>query len=197
MTMRRCAAVLAASAKMTRQTKQHLGSIVALLAVSVIGVVTWRNWPQRLPPVDSSTKDLVRFITTDRFANLPEEKKIEYVRASFRNGRVGLVLAAEEAHLSEEERIRGISNAVDAAIQVRWGQHLDAWLKLDQKGKQAYVKKIAAQMGPPKESAPPLRRGSGMASPDRQKVMIENTSPMRRAAMAEFMAAVQATRGGK
>jgi hypothetical protein len=35
-----------------------------------------------------------------------------------------------------------------------------------------------------------------MASPERQKVMIENTSPQRRAAMAEFMAAVQAERSG-
>jgi len=183
---------------MTRQTNQHLASIIALLALVVVGIVTWRNWPQRLPPVDAPTKDLVRFITTDQFQNLPDDKKIEYVRASFRDGRVGLMLAAEEAHLSEEERVRGISNAVDAAIQVRWGQHLDTWLKLDPKGKQAYVKKIAAQMGPPRESAPPVRRGgNAVASPDRQKGMIENTSPQHRAAMAEFMAAVQAARGGK
>lgn len=183
---------------MTRQTKQHLGSMIALLVLAIVGIITWRNWPQRLPPVDSSTKDLVRFITTDQFANLPDEKKIEYVRASFREGRLGLIMAADEAHLSEEERVRGISNAVDAAIQVRWGQHLDTWLKLDPKAKQAYVKKVAAQMGPPREAAPPLRRGSGngMASPERQKVMIENTSPQRRAAMAEFMAAVQAERQG-
>jgi hypothetical protein len=84
-------------------------------------------------------------------------------------------------------------------VNVRLGAQLDEWLKLDEKGKKAYVKKLVASMpprqgngpGPGGRMGPPGGRGM---TPTRVKNFVENTSPAHRAAMPEFMAAVRKER---
>jgi hypothetical protein len=91
---------------------------------------------------------------------------------------------------------------MQAAINVRLGAQLDTWLNLDEAGKKAYVKKLVKEMPPRPQGAGPgpggrmgPPGGRGM-TPARVKKFVENTSPARRAAMPEFMAAVRKERDG-
>jgi len=182
--------------------KQIFARIVAAAVLIAAGVTAYELWPQRLPPTDASTVELVKFCTTDQFGNLSDEKKMPYVKALLDRGYLALALAANEAKLSEEEKERGIDNAMQAAINVRLGAQLDTWLSLDEAGKKAYVKKLVKEMpsraqgtgpGPGGRMGPPGGRGM---TPARVKKFVENTSPARRAAMPEFMAAVRKERDG-
>jgi hypothetical protein len=176
---------------MTR-AKRNIGAIGATIVLIGAGVLAWTLWPARLPPMDAPTVELVKFVPTDAFEALPDAKKIAYVRELLGRGLPALALAAEEAKLTEAQRQRGIDNATQAGINVRMGGHLDAWLKLDAKGKKDYIHKIVAEnpARPPGPGQRPGQRGRGMTA-DQVKRFIENTSPDRRAAMAEFMAAVR------
>jgi len=113
--------------------------------------------------------------------------------------RPALALAAVQAQLSDAQRERGIDNATQAAINIRMGKHLDAWLKLDERGKQEYVRKLIQQnpnRPPPGPGERPGMRGGRQMTPAQVKRFIENTSPDRRAAMAEFMGALRKARQG-
>src|SRR5439155_10082252 len=138
---------------------------------------------------------LVKFVTTDQFASMPDARKMQYVDLLLQKGFPALALAATEAKLTDAQRERGIDNATQAAINVRIGKHLDAWLKLDEKGKKEYVKKLA-QQNPGRQPSPgerPGNRGRQM-TPDQIKRFVENTTPDRRAALAEFMGALRKAR---
>jgi hypothetical protein len=179
--------------------KRVFARILAAAVLLAAGIAAYELWPQRLPPKDAPTVELVKFCTTDQFGNLSDEKKMPYVKELLDRGYLALALAANEAKLTEEERERGIDNAMQAAINVRLGEQLDTWLKLDEAGKKAYVKKLVQQMpprqgpgpGPGGRMAPPGSRGM---TPARVKKFVENTTPARRAAMPEFMAAVRKER---
>ena len=175
--------------------RRAVGAIIASLVLLAAGIGAYSLWPARLPPMDAPAAQLVKFVTTDQFADLPDEKKTAYVQTLLDKGLPALVLAAEEAKLTEAQRQRGIDNATQAGINVRMGKHLDAWLALDAKGKQAYVKKLVAE-NPSRPVGPGNRPGQAgrRMTPDQVKRFIENTSPQRRAAMAEFMAAMRKER---
>src|SRR5262245_18280630 len=113
---------------MTKQTRKKLiAFIFALVAVVGIGV-TYVVWPARLPPIDASTVELVKFVATDKFADLSDDAKQKYVQSLMDKGLPALLLAANEAKLTEAQCQRGIDNATQAAINIRMGAHLDAWL---------------------------------------------------------------------
>jgi hypothetical protein len=171
---------------------------ILILVAAIIGA--WALWPKPLPPLDAPTVDLVKFAVTDQFASLSDDQKMEYVDVLQKQGIAALAVAAAEAKLTPEQRERAIDAGTQAAINLRWGPALDEWLKLDEKGKKAYVKKIAeSSPSRPKPGAnvqaigKATGRDRGM-TPARQKGFIENTSPGRRAALAEFMSAVKEER---
>ena len=190
-------------------TRKVVGFIIGSILFVALVIVAYENWPQRLPATDASALELVKFCTSDQFANLDESQKLPYVEALMKKGIPTIIAAANEAKLTQDERQRGLENALQAGIQYRWGQHLDNWMQLDPKAKQEYVKKVAAQMpmrppgintpGPsdPSRNGKPGARGGRFSDPARHKAFIENMSPDRRAAMAEFMSDLRAARGEK
>jgi len=174
-------------------------SIVGVAIVAAVAVLAYEVWPQRLPSEDASAAVLVKFITTQRFDDLPLDKQELYVEAVMKEGFFAIIQAAKEANLTAEQRQRGLENAMQAGMEYRWGKHLDVWLKLDAKGKANYVKQVVAAMparpaGMDPRGAPGKRATRSM-SPERQKRFIESMPADRRAEMAEFMKAVRDARG--
>ena len=170
-------------------------SLVGFLAIAGIAVAIYEYWPRRLPPTDSSTIDLVKFVTTDQFADLTEKQKELYTEEMLRRGFGELTIAAIQSGLPREQLDRGFNNAMVPGMEIRWGRHLDVWLKLDAKGKADYVKKVVASMPPrPANFSPHNGRNRGM-SPQQQKNFIESMAPDRRAQMAEFMTQIRAAHG--
>src|SRR5688572_8090657 len=162
---------------MSRAGRRRALVVVAALVVAASGVIAYVNRPAPLPPVNAQPVELVKFCTTDAFANLPESKKYAYVEALINQGIVVIIAAADEAKLTEAERQRGLENAMQAGIQYRMGKHLDEWLKLDEAGKREYVKKVAAESRPRLGIAAPgnnSSRGGRFMTPDRQKRFIES-----------------------
>jgi hypothetical protein len=181
---------------MTRGTRRAVAAGLAIVIIAITGVLVYAVWPARRPALDAPTSELVKFVTTDAFAALPDDKKMQYVQTLLDKGMPALVLAAAEAKLTEAQRQRGIDNAMQAGINVRMGQHLNAWLKLDEKNRREYVKRLI-QENPNRVPGPgerPGMRGGQRMTPEQVKRFIENTSPDQRAAMAEFMAAVRKER---
>jgi hypothetical protein len=174
-----------------------VGSTIGLIIVIAGAIVAYKNWPQRLPSTDAPAAELVKFVTTDQFDNLPLAQQEQYVNALMKQGFGAIITAAKEAGLTKEERQKGLENAMQAGMMVRWGRHVDKWLSLDQKGKAEYVKQVVAQMPPRPPGMDPRanRAGQRFMTPEKQKRFIENMAPDRRAAMAEFMSAVRAAHG--
>ncbi len=174
-------------------------SIVGVVLVAGVAITAWKLWPQRLPSADASPAVLAKFITTDQFDNLPLDEQERYVEALMKQGFAAIIRAAKEANLTAAERQRGLENAMQAGMEYRWGKHLDIWLKLDDKGKADYVKKVVAAMPPrPAGMDPrgaPGNRATRSMTPERQKRFIESMPPDRRAQMAEFMKAVRDANG--
>jgi hypothetical protein len=175
--------------------RRALGILLGVAAAIATIVLAWTFWPTRQPPMDAPLSELVKFVTTDAFDNLPDDKKVTYVQTLLDKGLPALALAAAEAKLTDAQRERGMDNAMQAAINVRMGKHLDTWLKLDDKGKRDYIRKIVHDnlQRPPGPGDRPGTRG-GRMSGDQVKRFVENTTPARRAAMAEFMAALRKER---
>jgi hypothetical protein len=175
--------------------KRAIGSIIAMTAGLAAIALAWWLWPTRPPPIDAPTAELVKFVTTDQFDNLTDERKLAYVRTLLDQGLPALAMAATEAKLTDAQRERGLDNAMQAGITIRMGKHLDTWLKLDEKGKRDYNKKLVRDNPhrPPGPGERPGTRG-GKMTPDQVKRFVENTSPDRRAAMAEFMGALRKER---
>ena len=172
-------------------------SIIGVVFVAAIAIGAYEWWPQRLPSADASPAVLAKFITTDQFDNLPLDQQERYVEALMKQGFAVIIAAAKEANLTAAERQRGLENAMQAGMEYRWGKHLDIWLKLDDKGKADYVKKVVAAM-PPRPAGMDPRGAPGnrrSMSPERQKRFIESMPPDRRAQMAEFMKAVRDAHG--
>ena len=178
-----------------RRPRPVLGAILGAAIALVTIVLAWEFWPTRPPPIDAPTAELVKFVATDQFANLPDDKKQLYVQTLLDKGLPALALAAAEAKLTDAQREHGIDNAMQAVINIRMGNHLDNWLKLDEKGKRAYIQKIVHDnpQHPPGPGDRPGSRGGRMTG-DQVKRFVENTSPARRAAMAEFMGALRKER---
>jgi hypothetical protein len=190
--------------------RKTFGFIIGITLCTAIAILAYVYWPQRLPAADASSTELVQFCTTQTFENLPEDQKYVYVESLMNRGIPAIIAAANEAKLTDEQRQRGLENALQAGTEYRWGKHLDAWMQLDTRGKQEYAKKIAAQMPlrPPGINTPgPADRARGggaggsrggrFSNPTRMKSFIESMPPERRAAMAEFMAELHEARGEK
>jgi hypothetical protein len=178
--------------------RRALGILLGVAAAIATIVLAWTFWPTRPAPMDAPTAVLIRFVTTEQFDNLPEDKKIAYVQPLMelmRSDPVNFMLAVGQAKLTEAQRERGLDNAMQTAINVRMGKHLDTWLKLDDKAKREYIRKLVRDnpQRPPGPGDRPGTRG-GRMSGDQVKRFVENTSPARRAAMAEFMAALRKER---
>jgi hypothetical protein len=187
----------AAPAGIAPDRRTLIVSIVGFIAVVAVAITAWKFWPQRLPPADASAVELVKFCTTDQFANLAPKQQEQYVESLMNQGFPVIIAAAQQAGLTKEERQKGLENAMQAGMNVRWGKHLDTWLKLDAKGKAEYVKKVVAQMPPRPPGMDPrgANRNNRFMTPERQKRFIEGMSPDRRAGMAEFMAQIRAAHG--
>lgn len=176
-------------------TRKIIVSVVGLIAVIAAGITAYKMWPERLPSPNASAPELVKYITTDQFAKLPLDKQEIYVETLMKQGFPTIIMAAQQAGLTPEERQRGLENAMQAGMQIRWGRHLDKWVKLDAKGKAEYVKQVVAQMPKRPPGMDPRAKSNRFMTPERQKNFIESMSPDRRAEMAEFMSAMRAANG--
>jgi len=175
--------------------RRTLGILLGLTAAVATVILAWLFWPTRPPPMDAPLTELVKFVTTDAFDNLPDDQKAAYVKMLLDKGLPALAMAAAEAKLTDGQRERGLDNAMQAAINVRMGTHLDTWLKLDEKGKRDYIRQLVRDnpQRPPGPGERPGMRG-GRMTPDQLKRFVENSPPAQRAAMAEFMAALRRER---
>jgi hypothetical protein len=171
-------------------------TVVASLLLAATFALAWWFWPTRTPPLDAPTVDLVKFVASEEFETLSDDRKLAYVQTLMDKGLPALALAAAEAKLTDAQRERGIDNATQAGIKVRMGKHLDTWLKLDEKGKRDYIRKLVRDnpTRPPGPGDRPGSRGGGRMTASQLKRFIENSPPTQRAAMAEFMAALKKER---
>src|SRR5437764_173000 len=132
----------------TPSRKALVGSLIGFFAMLGIGVGVYVYWPLRNsgPALDAPATELVKFCATDDFDKLPRDRQEQYVEGLMKQGFGAIAMAAMAAHMTPEEMQRGLENATLAGMEVRWGKHLDNWLKLDAKGKADYAKKVVAAM---------------------------------------------------
>ncbi len=169
---------------------------ICLAAAGVItaaGVLTYAFWPARAPePTGENSEQVVKFITSDAFAKLSDDKKQAYLRQAG----WGVFRQARE-NLSDEERERLRKN-VGGVFRQRIASRVDEYFELPAEQRTAYLDEMINRMGqrprfrrPPGESSDgsssgrPRRRGR--FTPQRLKRMIENTSPEQRAKFTQFM----------
>lgn len=174
---------------MTSPDKPGRKAIASALGTGILvaaGLSAYLWWPRSLPPMDAPTTELVTFATTDRFASLPESKQVAYVDAMIKRGVPALVMAAAQVGLTEHQRQKAFDNSMQAGMTLVLGPQLDTWIKLDEKGRREFAKKVA-QEAPMRPFGGPTRPGGRAMTPARVKQFVENTPPARRAAMAEFI----------
>ena len=177
-----------------------LASVLGIVLLTGLGIATYLLWPARLPADDAPPAEVIKFMATDQFARLSDDRKQRYVGMLARNF-LGALVAAQS--IPEETQDLAFANA----MQAMWNQRLDEWLKLDAKGKEAFVQKALQQRrdgAATRPSASPgavagaaRRFGHQNITPERQKRFIENMPPDRRAAMAEMMGAMRKAREQK
>ncbi|MFI5379205.1 MAG: hypothetical protein ACHRHE_07910 [Tepidisphaerales bacterium] len=193
-----------------------VSGIVGLALCAAGGVYLWRSRPLPLPSPQGEHLMLARFVGTDQFARLPLAKQEEYVRPLLDN-RWELLEAIRTGKLTREEAEKGMQNAGMIAFNL---QARDYFSLATQQQRDAMADQLideqertralmgAFRLGPSTRpagdtagnassasaaGAPPAGpRGSMDAA--RIKSRIENTDPLTRARIAEFMGAMQARR---
>jgi hypothetical protein len=180
---------------------RKLACAFAVLTMLIIATVATRLVLQsrapKLPPLDAPNEVLVKFCASDDFAKLPLEQQEPYVKHLMDQGFFAIIAAAQNANLSQDERQKGLQNTMQAGMNVRWGQHLDEWLKLDEAGKAAYVQEVIAEMPARPRGMDPrgAARSNRLMTPQQHKKFVEGMAPQRRAQLAEFMQQIDAARG--
>jgi hypothetical protein len=195
--------------------KKMLATAAGVLILVGGGIAAWMLWSDPLPPADAPALELIKFAATDRFAELPDEKKQVYVDAMMQNP-AAMSAAARDASLSDDQR----ENAFMNAMSIRMNKRLDDWLKLDEAGKKKYAEDMVKEAARRASTRPTTRPGllsratggalggagttrggpgGGMGArrnltPQRQKRMIESMRPDRRAALPEMMSALRKAR---
>lgn len=170
--------------------RRIVASIVGTGILIATGISAYLWWPRSLPALDAPTTELVQFALTDRFASLSEDKQVPYVDALIKRGVPALIMAAAQVGMTPEQRQKAFDNSMQAGMRVVLGPQLETWLKLDEKGRREFAKKVA-QQSPMRPFGGPARPGGRPMTPARVKQFVENTPASRRAAMAEFMSDVQ------
>jgi hypothetical protein len=187
------------AAASTPSRKGRVASLVGFVAFIAIGIGVYVYWPWRNsgPGLDAPATELVKYCATEDFDKLPRDRQQAYVETLMKQGFGAIAAAAMTAHMTPEQMQRGLENATLAGMEVRWGKHLDNWLKLDAKGKTDYVKNVVAAMPPRPAGFDPRNRGGGRRAmtPAQIKKFVEGMQPDRRAEMAEFMAQIRAAHG--
>ena len=169
---------------------------ICLAGVGVIaaaGVLTYAFWPAKAPePTGENSEQVVRFIASDAFAKLSDDKKQAYLQQAGRE-----VFRQARENLSEEERERLREN-VGRVFRQRMATRVDEYFELPAEQRTAYLDEMINRMPnrrrfvrPPGESSDRSssdrpRRGRRF-TPERLKRMIENTTPEQRAKFTQFM----------
>ena len=84
-------------------TRRALGILLGVAAAIATIVLAWTFWPTRQPPMDAPLAELVKFVTTDAFDNLPDDKKVAYVQTLLDKGLPALALRIGELRLRRRQ----------------------------------------------------------------------------------------------
>ena len=209
----------AAAPPKRRSVSPIWASVIGLALCIAAGVYFWKTRPLPLPSPKDEHILLAKFVGTDQFAKLPLAKQEEYVRPLMEN-RWELLEAVRTGKLSREEADRGIQNAGMIAFNL---QARDYFALATQKERDAMADKLideqentipflrsflrpsastrpAAATGNAASAsaagAPPSGSPRGM-DPARIKSRIENTDPLTRARIAEFMGVMKTRRDAR
>lgn len=191
-------------------TRKVLIITAAAIIVLGTGALAVAMWPAAVPTADAPVADIVKFAATDKFQNLPADKKKPYIDAMEKLDWDARRKAVET--LPEDQRREAFGNIMQAAMT----QRVESYFALpDPAARKKYLdqqidemeKRRAqfANMRPPgsvggerpQGDRPDANRGPGGPNRDpaaRQKSRLERTSPETRQKMAEFFAAVQERR---
>lgn len=158
------------------------GVFVCMLAVAA--TFAWKAWSHRPPSPTGDPVAIVKFTNTPDFAQMPLEKKAEYLQ-TIRSNMPALVAAAKAGKITKEEQIAAVRNNVKIGAQVEMHNyfalpagparkaHLDKLID-EQEQLRAYAGQ-ARQGGP-------LQFDSGV----QLKQFVESLPPGDRIQMAQF-----------
>ncbi len=206
------------AASASRRRFQPAWAAVALaLACLAAGVYYWKTRPLPLPPVQGDRIVLAKFVGTEQFTRLPLARQEEYVRPLLEN-RWELLEAVRTGKLSREDAERGLQNAGMIAFNL---QARDYFALPTQRQRDAMADQLIDEQERITPFVRALRLGSTSrpssdtqahgnsasaaaagapagsrraADPARIKSRIENTDPLTRARIAEFMGAIKERR---
>ncbi len=192
-------------------------SLAGIALCVAAGIYLWKTRALPLPSAQGDHIMLAKFVGTDQFAKLPLAKQEEYVRPLLDN-RWELLDAIRTGKLSREEAERGMQNAGMIAFNLQardyfslaTQQERDAMADklIDEQERTSSLVKLlrmspatrpagSGDTGNPASAsaagAPP--RGSMDAA--RIKSRIENTDPLTRARIAEFMGSLKSRRDAR
>src|SRR5689334_14477356 len=112
-------------------------SVVGSVLLLALAVAAWKLWPSRPQPTAPPAK-LVRFIASDDFALMRPDEKQPYVDAIQKVGMRDLFRAANDAKLTDDERMNGMENFMMA----RWNKSLNEYFNVPLKDRDAYLGKM-------------------------------------------------------
>jgi len=196
------------------QSRQIRSIVVVSAAVVLLGggaVAAYLFRPPAPPPLDAPLGDLIRFAADERFAALsPEEKKpyVDFFMDRFSKDPMGLMKAANDAGITEEQRRLAMRQVGPQAMNKRLDEYFDlppgkdrtAYLDKmidEQERMGGMMRKMRNVVGGNRDGATsrPSGRGRGdWNSPAVMKQRIEDTPPHRRTQMAEFIADIRQRR---
>lgn len=181
----------------TIQRRRAVVSVVGTVALACAGVAAWVWWPARAPAVDAPVGEVVAFMASDRFNELPEDRQRAYMEAL----RPQFMMIALDQTIPEETKMRAYENVINSHSGVN--RRVEEYFRLPAgaaRGKYLDGIIAATPVSRPNGVVGRIAGGaaaaarSGLMTSERQKHFIEGISPMRRAQMAEFSAAMEARR---
>src|SRR4051812_42088481 len=110
---------------MTATQKRRAGVLgVGTVALACAGVAAWVWWPTRIPAVDAPAGEVVAFMASDRFNEIPEDRQRAYMEAL----RPQFMMLAMDQTIPEETKMRAFENAVNSRSGVN--RRVEEYFKL-------------------------------------------------------------------